>query len=148
MKKIFTCSILATLILVVFAGCAKEKIYDDHSSWLSQERGEVVYSSNSCGFYVVHTDYGYTIIQNLDGLRTYSTDVMYGDFGGYGKRNFYNFTADVITRGNIVEYDLGYYEAQDAIDYYCPFGKSQGLKITQNDPASVKTPETAIREKK
>jgi hypothetical protein len=138
MKKIFTCSILAALMAVVFAGCTKEKVYEDNSSWLSQERGEVLYSNNSCGFYVVKTSFGYTIIQNLDGLRIYGNDVMYGDFGGYGRRSFYNFTADVITGGNVVEYDLGYNEAQDAIDYYCPVGKAQGLKISQNASSQVK----------
>ena len=71
-----------------------------------RSRGDVVYSSNACGFYVVENHYGYTIIQNLDGLRTYDGDIVYGDFGAYGTRTFYNYSADVLTRGNVVEYDL------------------------------------------
>ena len=132
MKKIFTYSILAALVVVLFTSCVKERIYNDNSHWLSQERGDVVYSNNYCGFYVVETNYGYTIIQNLDGLRTYESDVVYGDFGNYGNRNFYNYTADIVTRGDVVEYDLTYYEAQDAIDYYCPSGKANNLKIKQS----------------
>ncbi len=134
MKKIFTYSILAALVAVLFSSCVKEKVevYDDHAYWLSQERGDVVYSNNYCGFYVVETNFGYTIIQNLDGLRTYDTDVMYGNFGGYGTRDFYNYTVDLVTRGNVVEYDLTYYEAMDLIDYYCPVGKANGLKIRQS----------------
>ncbi len=140
MKKIFTYSMLAVLAAVLFTSCRKDAVvYDDHSYWLSQERGDVVYSSNACGFYVVETNYGYTIIQNLDGLRTYEGDVLYGNFGGYGTRNFYNYSADVVTRGNVVEYDLTYYEAQDAIDYYCPYGKANGLKIRESATAKGKT---------
>ncbi|CAN5877026.1 hypothetical protein BH11BAC4_BH11BAC4_24020 [soil metagenome] len=138
MKRIFTYSIFAVLVAVLFTSCAKEKVYDNNSYWLSQERGDVVYSNNYCGFYVVETNYGYTIVQNLDGLRTYDTDIMYGDFGAYGTRNFYNYTANVVTGGNVVEYDLTYNEAQDAIDYYCPAGKANKLTIRQNATSQKK----------
>jgi hypothetical protein len=138
MKKIFTYSILAALVAVLITSCVKERIYDDNSYWLSQERGDVVYSNNSCGLYVVETNYGYTIIQNLDGLGTYETDVMYGNFGGYGSRDFYNRTAGVVTRGNVLEYDLTYNEATDAIDYYCPVGTANGLTIRQSATSQSK----------
>ncbi|HNK27730.1 MAG TPA: hypothetical protein PKG65_02340, partial [Ferruginibacter sp.] len=105
-------------------------------------RGDVVYSSNACGFYVVETNYGYTIIQNLDGLRTYDGDIVYGDFGAYGTRTFYNYSADVLTRGNVVEYDLSYSQAQAAIDYYCPYGKTNGLKIRESATAHNKAART------
>ena len=132
MKKIFTYSIITVLAAIIFTSCTKERVYDNSAYWLSQERGNVVYSNNSCGYYVVETNYGYTIIQNLDGLRTYDGDVMYGDFGGYGTRNLYNYTANVITKGTVLEYDLSYNAAQDAIDYYCPYGKSAALKIRES----------------
>lgn len=132
MKKIFTYSILVALLGVLFISCKKERVQQDNSYWLSQERGNVVYSSNYCGFYVVETNYGYTIIQNLDGLRTYDGDVMYGDFGSFGSRSFYNYNADVVTRGDVVEYDLSYYEAQNSIDYYCPAGKANKTTIRQS----------------
>ena len=150
MKKIFTYSILAAFVAVLFTSCAKEKVvvYDDHAYWLAQERGDVVYSNNYCGFYVVETNYGYTIIQNLDGLRTYDTDVMYGNFGGYGTRDFYNHTADVVTQGNVLEYDLTYNGAQDAIDYYCPTGKTNGLKIRQSINSQNKIPRNITADKK
>ena len=142
MKKIFTYSMMAALVAVLFTSCVKERVYDDHSYWLSQERGDIVYSNNFCGFYVVETNYGYTIIQNLDGLRSYEADVMYGQFAGYGTRDFYNYIAGVVTRGNVVEYDLTYYEALDAIDYYCPVGKANGLKIRQSATSQSKIPRT------
>jgi hypothetical protein len=124
---------------MIFTSCTKERLYQNDSTyWLSQERGDVVYSDNSCGYYVVETNYGYTIIQNLDGLRIYNGDVMYGNFGGYGLRDFYNYSADVITRGTVVEYDLSYNAAQDAIDYYCPYGKSNGITIRQSANAANK----------
>ena len=143
MKKIFTYSIVAVLAAVLFTSCTKERVYNDNAYWLSQERGDVVYSSNNCGYYVVETSYGYTVIQNLDGLRTYDGDVMYGNFGGYGSRDFYNYTANVITRGTVVEYDLSYSAAQDAIDYYCPYGKAAALKIRESNNVKSTTPRAA-----
>ena len=148
MKKLFTYSILAALVAVFFTSCVKEKVYDSNSYWLSQERGDVVYSNNSCGFYVVETNYGYTIIQNLDGFRTYEADEMYGNFGGYGTRDFYNYTGDVVTRGDVLEYDLSYNQAQDAIDYYCPLGKAKGLKIMQSASSQSKISRTNAPVKK
>lgn len=132
MKKIFTYSILAAMVAVLFTSCIKQRVYDDRSYWLSQERADVVYSNNFCGYYVVETNYGYTIIENLDGLRTFEGDVMYGNFGGYGSRSFYNYTADVVTSGHVVEYDLSYYDALDALDYYCPAGKANGLHMKKS----------------
>ncbi|MEO6671270.1 MAG: hypothetical protein ABIN36_17435 [Ferruginibacter sp.] len=143
MKKILTYSAVAALVAILFTSCVKETVIVDHGpDWLSQERGEVVYSSNYCGFYVVETNYGYTIIQNLDGLRTYDGDLLYGNFGAYGSRDFYNYTVDLVTGGNVLEYDLTYYEAMDAIDYYCPVGKSNGLKIRQTATSQNKIPRT------
>ena len=138
MKKIFTYSIAAFFVALLFNSCVKDRVvYDDNSYWLSQERGEVVYSSN-CGVYVVETNYGYTVVQNLDGLRTYEGDVLYGNFSGYGTRDFYNYTADVVTRGNVVEYDLTYNAALSALDYYCPLGKASGLKMKQSATSQSK----------
>ena len=138
MKKIFTYSIAAVLVAVLFTSCAKERVHDDNSYWLSQESGHVVYSNNSCGYYAVETIYGYTIIQNLDGLRTYEGDVMYGNFGGGGARDFYNHTADVVTRGNVMDYDLTYNEALDALDYYCPAARANGFRMKQGATSQTK----------
>jgi hypothetical protein len=143
MKKILTYSIVAVLAALLFTSCRKERVYDDNSYWLSQERGDVVYSNNSCGYYVVATNYGYTVIRNLDGLRTYDGDVMYGDFGRYGTRDFYNYTANVVTGGNVVDYDLSYSAAQDAIDYYCPYGKAAGATIRESGNVKSTSPRPA-----
>ena len=140
MKKIFTLSIVALLAAVLITSCTKERFVADNDYWLSQERGTVVYSSSSCGYYVVETNYGYTIIRNLDGLIIYDGDVMYGDFGNYGTRNFYNYNANVVTGGSVVEYDLSYNAAQDAIDYYCPYGKSTAVKIRETGNAKSTAP--------
>ncbi len=138
MKKIFTYSVITVMAALLFTSCVKEKVYVvDNSYWLSQERGDVVYSNNGCGYYVVETNYGYTIVRNMDGLRVYDGDVMYGNFGGYGTRDFYNYTADIITRGSVVEYDLSYSTAQDAIDYYCPYGRAAGSAIRQSSAGAA-----------
>ena len=143
MKKIITYSIIAIFISILFTSCKKDKVYDQSEHWLSQERGVVVYSNDYCAFYILETDFGYTIIQNRDGLRTYDGDIMYGNFGGYGSRDFYNYSANIVTRGDVVDYDLSYFEAQDAIDYYCPFGKPGGSKIRKSEGVQSKIPRTA-----
>ncbi len=132
MKKIFTYLIVPALVAVLFTSCVKDRIYDNRSHWLTQERGDVVYSNNACGYYAVETLYGYTIIRNLDGLRTYEGDVLYGNFGSGGNSDFYNYTADVVTRGNVMEYDLTYNEAMDALDYYCPVSRANGFRMMQS----------------
>ena len=144
MKKIFTYSIVTVLMAVLFTSCTKEKVYDDNSYWLSQERGDVVYSSNSCGYYVVETNYGYTVIRNLDGLRTYEDDLVYGDFGAYGTRDFYNYTANVFTSGTVMDYDLTYNEAQEAIDFYCPYGRAiqTKIKLSSTSQSKISRPAT------
>ena len=139
MKKIFTYSIAAVLLTLLFTSCTKDRVvYDNRSYWTSQERGDVVYSSNTCGLYVVETNYGYTIIENLDGIRTYEGDVMYGSFGYNGTRDFYNYTADAVTRGQVLEYDLTYNETLGAIDYYCPSGRVYGFKMQKADSTQHK----------
>lgn len=148
MKKIFTLSVAAVMAALLFTACRKEAVVaDGHSYWLSQEQGDVVYSSNYCGYYVVETNYGYTIIKNLDGLRTYAGDLMYGNFGGYGARDFFNYSAGIVTRGTVVEYDLTYGEALDAIDYYCPGGKATGAKIKESPSAQRKVQRPTTQEK-
>lgn len=131
------------LVALLFTSCVKERVvYDDNSYWLRQESGDVIYSSNSCGIYVVETNYGYTIIQNLNGLRIYEGDVVYGNFGDYGTRDFYNYTTNVVTRGNVVEYDLSYRAALDALDYYCPVGSANGFRLKQSATAERKVSRT------
>ena len=144
MKKIFIYSVTAVFIAFLFTSCAKERVvYDDDSYWLSQERGEVIYSSNYCGVYVVETNYGYSIIENGNGLRIYEGDVVYGNFGAYGTREFYNHTANLVTRGNVLEYDLSYSAALDPLDYYCPAGSSGGFNLKQSATSDRKLSRTS-----
>jgi hypothetical protein len=121
MKKIFLLSGFVLLTAVIISSCTRTvSRNNDENYWLSQERGDVVFSDGYCGYYAVETAYGYTIIRSL-GSRPYEGDVMYGDFGYIGVRDFYNYSSGFITRGDVVEYDLTYTEAQYAIDYYCPY---------------------------
>lgn len=137
MKKIFTYLSSAALIILLFTSCAKENVYDERGHWLTQESGDVVYSNNVCGYYVVETNYGYTIIENLDGLSIFKGDIVYGNFGSNGSRNFYNLNADLVTLGRVVEYDLTYNKTLDALDYYCPVGVN-GFRMNQNTTSQPK----------
>ncbi len=142
MKKIFTLSVITVLTALLFAGCVKERIPFDESYWLRQERGEVVYSDSYCSYYVVETNYGYTILRAWGNAQPYEGSVLYGDFGRYGNRDFYNRSSGIVIPGEVVEYDLSYTDAQYALDDYCPYAKGQGARkpIKQSESSNSKIP--------
>ena len=130
MKKIFTLSAFALTIAVLISSCVKSHVSDPYneSYWLSKERGEVVYSDAYCSYYVVETNYGYTVLQTYGTYKPYEGAVLYGNFSSRGTRDLYNFTTGYVFTGTVTDYWLSYVEAQDALDYYCPFGKANGAK--------------------
>jgi len=117
MKKIFTFSAIAILFSFVFTSCVKQAPFDD-SYWLSKERGQVVYSSSSCAYYIVETYNGYSVVRAVSG-RPYEGDIVYGDFSQYGIIDVYNRSAGSIISADVRDYWLTYNGAQDAISYYC-----------------------------
>jgi hypothetical protein len=147
MKKIILLSSVVLLTAVFLSSCVKTVNRNfDEGYWLNQERADVVYSDSYCGYYVVETAYGYTVIHSLGG-RPYEGDVMYGNFGGYGSRDFYNYSAGTIIRGDVVEYDLSYFEAQNAVDYYCPYAKTNGGgRIKQSATSENKIKRTVVQQ--
>ena len=118
MKKIFTLSaVLFTAI--IFSSCTKQNVYEiDEEYWLSKERGEVVYASSSCSYYIIETPNGYSIVNSL-GFKPYLGDVLYGNFSYYGVKDIYDRSGGLIISGDVKEYWLTYSGAQDAINYYC-----------------------------
>ena len=120
MKKIFTLSTITVVIVLMFAACTKQTYIDTGDSyWLSQERGEVVYSSSTCDVYVVSTNNGYTIIHSRDGYRPFENTVLYGNFSNYGTRDFYDPQNGVLVSGEVIDYWLTYDAAQNEVDNYC-----------------------------
>jgi hypothetical protein len=124
MKRIFTLSAFALLFAFSFTGCVRDSgiINNDESYWLSKERGEVVYSDTYCSYFVVETFYGYTIIRSYGGYKPYEGAIVYGNFSNMGTRDMYNRSGGYVFTGTITDYWLTYIEAQDALDFYCPFG--------------------------
>lgn len=129
---------MTAIIAVLFTGCIRGTtvIDDTEGYWLSQERGDVVFRDSNCGYYVVETNYGYTIIRSMNGNRPYEGNVLYGNFGLPGVRNYYNYSNGVLLTGDAVEVDLSYSEAQLAIEYYCPY--MVGFKIKQSAASTQK----------
>jgi len=117
MKKIFTLSVLVPIISFVFTSCVKQAPFDD-SYWLSKEKGEVVYSSPSCAYFLVETYNGYAVVRAVSG-RPYEGDIVYGDFSQYGVVDVYDRSRGTIISADVRDYWLTYYGAQDAINYYC-----------------------------
>jgi hypothetical protein len=127
MKRIFTLSVLATLMAVTFTSCVRETfVNNDEQYWLSKERGEVVYSDTYCSYFVVETFYGYTIIRSFGGYKPYEGSIVYGNFSNMGTRDLYNRSSGVVFTGTVTDYWLSYIEAQDALDFYCPLGGKGG----------------------
>jgi hypothetical protein len=130
MKRIFTLSILATLVAVTFTSCVRETVINnDEQYWLSKERGEVVYSDTYCSYFVVETSYGYNIVRSYGGYKPFEGSIVYGNFSSMGTKDMYNRSGGVVFTGTVTDYWLTYIEAQDALDYYCPLGgKGTGVK--------------------
>ena len=138
MKKIILLSSAFLLTVALLSSCVRSSHNHggNENYWLSQERGDVVYSDSYCDYYVVETYYGYTIIRATGGYMPYEGSVMHGNFGNYGIRSFYNRSSGAVISGEVVEYDLTYSEAQYAIEYYCPYGKGAGAKQIKNSGAT------------
>ena len=127
MKKIFTLSVITAFIAVLFTGCVKSYNDVNENHFLSQERGEVVYSDPYCSYYVIETMYGYTILRSYGGYRPYEGSSVYGNFSNYGGREFYNRSTGNVFTAEVIEYWLSYYDAQDAINFYCPYATKKTI---------------------
>ena len=124
MKKIFTLSAIVLSISLFLSSCVKTyPTGNDESYWLSKEQGEVVYSDSYCSYFVVETYYGYNVVQAYGSYKPYEGSIVYGNFSSRGTREMYNYSSGVVFTGTVTDYWLSYTEAQDALDYYCPFGK-------------------------
>ena len=119
MRRIFTLSLLTIALVTVFSACVRDREYVDESYWLSKERGEVVHSDPYCEYYVVETDYGCTVLRSFSNYKPYEGSIVYGNFSNYGLRDFYNRSNGQVYTSEVKEYWLSYFDAQDAIDYYC-----------------------------
>ena len=119
MKRVFTLSLVTIVLVTIFSACVRNREYIDESYWLNQERGEVVHSDPYCDYYVVETYSGYTILRSFSNFKPYEGSIVYGDFSRYGLRDFYNRSNGQIITADVKEYWLSYFEAQNAIDFYC-----------------------------
>lgn len=119
MKRIFTFSIVAIVLVTALSACVRDSQYIDESYWLTKERGEVVYSDPYCQYYVIETDYGYSVLRSFSNYKPYEGSIVYGNFSNYGSRDFYNRSNGQVFSAEVKEYWLSYSDAQDAINYYC-----------------------------
>ena len=122
MKKVFTISSFLILSALLFTGCSKRGGIVSENYWLAKERGEVVYSDSYCSYYVVETGSGYSVLRSYNGYKPFEGSIVYGDFSFRGTGDIYNRSSGVVFTGTVTDYWLTYFEAQDAIDYYCPLG--------------------------
>ena len=124
MKKIFTLITIVIFMSVSFSGCIKDNNGYDENYWLSKESGVVVYS-DYCEYFAVKTAYGYTILRAWGSYKPLEGSIVYGNFSNYGIMYLYNRSSRKIFNADVKEYWLSYTSAQQAIYYYCPYGKNQ-----------------------
>ena len=126
MKRIFTLSALVLTVGIFLASCVKSSYPHDNGEnyWLSKEQGEVVYSDSYCSYFVVETYYGFNIVRAYGSYKPSEGTIVYGNFSSPGTRDMYNYSSGVVFTGTVTDYWLSYVEAQDALDYYCPYGKN------------------------
>jgi len=135
MKKIFTLSVpilIGMLSVTLFiSSCVKNQLpRNDDNYWLSQEQGEVVYSDTYCSYYVIETYNGFTIVRGYGSYKPYEGTIVYGNFSSRGTRDIYNQSTGTVFNGTVTDYWLSYIEAQDALDYYCPYS-GKGAEVTR-----------------
>jgi hypothetical protein len=126
MKRIFTLSAIVLSVTLFLSSCVKNQYHgdnNDNSYWLSKEQGEVVYSDTYCSYYVVETYYGFNIVRAYGSYKPYEGSIVYGNFSSPGTKDMYNQSSGVVFTGTVTDYWLSYIEAQDALDFYCPYGK-------------------------
>lgn len=119
MKKIFTIPVITIFSILFLTSCVRDSTYIDEGYWLTKERGVVVHKDPYCQYFVIETNYGYTILRSVNGYKPYEGAVVYGNFSNYGFRDFYNRSTGIVFTSEVQEYWLDYYEAQNAIEYYC-----------------------------
>ncbi len=126
MKRIFTLSAIIFSITLFLSSCVKnQQPRNDDNYWLSKERGEVVYSDTYCNYYVIETYQGFNIVRAYGSYKPYEGSIVYGNFSSPGTRDMYNQSSGVVFTGTVTDYWLSYFDAQDAIDFYCPYGKGK-----------------------
>jgi hypothetical protein len=114
--------LLFALPVLLLSACQKEVVVIpvvDEGDWIYRERAVVVYSDYRCDWYVVETQSGYSVLRSRDGVLPYEGSVMYGDFSSWGVHPFYNRSERYLTRADVKDYWLGYYDAIDEANYQC-----------------------------
>ena len=122
MKKFITLSVTFLLAVVLLSSCTKDRIVvaNDENYWLTKEQGEVVYSDASCGYWVLASYNGYTVVYSNPYSKPYEGDIVYGNFSSAGTKDMYNYTGRFVFAATVTDYWLSYSQALDALDYYCP----------------------------
>jgi hypothetical protein len=69
--------------------------------------------------FVIETNSGYSILRSYNGYKPYEGSIVYGNFSNYGTRDYYDRSSGVVYTFEVIEYWLTYYDAQNAINYYC-----------------------------
>lgn len=67
-------------------------------------KGVVVHCKSVCGYYIVETNMGYTLLEWYGGKDPREGDTLVGDYESYGMKDIYNLTADSETKVWVEEF--------------------------------------------
>ena len=90
---------------------------------------------------MVETYYGFNIVKSFGNYKPFEGSIVYGNFSNRGTRDMYNYSTGVVFTGTVTDYWLSYDDAQDALDYYCPYGgkSADGKSLKRTFKKSVTT---------
>ena len=91
----------------------------NEEAWLGKERGVVVSNAFTCDFFVVETAFGYSVLRSWGGFAPMPGSVVYGDLSRWGVSNFYVRSEGRIITADVRDFRLGYFQAMDALGWYC-----------------------------
>ncbi|HRN49175.1 MAG TPA: hypothetical protein PK110_03585 [Niabella sp.] len=141
MKKIFTFSVLAVAIAMVFGSCTKRGYYEKDDI----ERATVIDYVNGTPYSLIQYDYDrtYAVVESMEYDTQYWPEVydrLEGRFYEGQQRRIYNITAGFYINLYVVENVPTKADAFDALDYYAHkylTTKANNKTISQSDKRRI-----------
>ena len=89
------------------------------SDLLYAAKGEVVYKSSRCDYFIVETPSGYALLEWYGGNDPDKGDIVVGNYEDYGFKDIYNLTADQEMKVWVEDYWLSKDDALERLFELC-----------------------------
>ena len=105
----------ARLLLPFFAGC----LCIGFGGPAAAAQGTVIWKNQECGFFILQTARGYTLLEWIAGAAPHDGDIIEGDIEAKGAQEFHNRTADLPVTAHIAARSSRRSEAEKGIPPRC-----------------------------